>query len=706
MTVSSTSNKVIYNGAGGSGPFSFSFKVFASGDLDVIQTNAAGVETTLTEVTHYSVALNADQNNNPGGTVSSVSPIPVGEKLTLLRVVDALQETDIQNAGGFYPEVLEDAFDRSIMVSQQLTEAMGRTFRIPVSSDADPTLPAPAPLGVFGWDALGTKIINYILQAGTSLVDLASSIGASLIGFIQAGVGAVLRSVEDKLRESVSVFDFMTAAEIADVQAGTALLDVTAPIQAALTYVESADANLKWPRGSYVITRRLISDAANARHIKISGKGSVKVLWKGGNNDVALDLRRWTNTCELSRIVFENTIQATNVAAIRMTCWTGTGTTLSGTVDMAWLHDLVLGQPGGLGFAKGLQLGDQTAYGTGEYFTYNCFDRIFARHCTYGVYIDATTFDLNQIRAMNGNGGGSASDGSDANATNHIKAITNVDRLLIRGFNSNRCSGHAIDLAGGSVHVNGAWFEQSLGAFKMSASGSARPSVIEYAKFTNTVANASGDAVWYNGFGTLAVRDSEFDACNLFVEAEQTLITSNNEYTNGATIKRTDERFKRTYNIRPLGQAAPHWERIELTFANFTAASGTIVFDIPVANEPTSTIIHDIVVRAETGFTGGAVSAATLAFGISTDATGFFASANVFATGPFRITSESEKGTLLWDSGNTYPKKYVMTAAKTLRATLTLTGGNGSDLTAGQCHVYLLTSALYAAESYYPEIFN
>ena len=109
MTVSSTSNKVIYNGAGGSGPFSFSFKVFASGDLDVIQTNAAGVETTLTEVTHYSVALNADQNNNPGGTVSSVSPIPVGEKLTLLRVVDALQDTDIQNAGGFYPQVLEDA---------------------------------------------------------------------------------------------------------------------------------------------------------------------------------------------------------------------------------------------------------------------------------------------------------------------------------------------------------------------------------------------------------------------------------------------------------------------------------------------------------------------------------------------------------------------------------------------------------------------
>jgi hypothetical protein len=50
---------------------------------------------------------------------------------------------------------------------------------------------------------------------------------ADLVQFQPAGTGAVSRTVQSKLRENVSVFDFMTAAQIADVQAGTALVDVT-----------------------------------------------------------------------------------------------------------------------------------------------------------------------------------------------------------------------------------------------------------------------------------------------------------------------------------------------------------------------------------------------------------------------------------------------------------------------------------------------
>lgn len=66
------------------------------------------------------------------------------------------------------------------------------------------------------------------------VVQLAAAQGASLIGFMPAGVGAILRTVLDKLLERVSVFDFMTAAQRNDVKAGTALLDVTAACQAAL----------------------------------------------------------------------------------------------------------------------------------------------------------------------------------------------------------------------------------------------------------------------------------------------------------------------------------------------------------------------------------------------------------------------------------------------------------------------------------------
>ena len=38
---------------------------------------------------------------------------------------------------------------------------------------------------------------------------------------------------------SLNVFDFMTAAQISDVQAGTLLIDVTAAIQAAVDYATS-----------------------------------------------------------------------------------------------------------------------------------------------------------------------------------------------------------------------------------------------------------------------------------------------------------------------------------------------------------------------------------------------------------------------------------------------------------------------------------
>jgi hypothetical protein len=70
---------------------------------------------------------------------------------------------------------------------------------------------------------------------------LLSSLGASVIGFIQAGVGSVARSIQSKLRDSVSVADFMTPEQIADVTAGTLTIDVTSAVQAALNTGKSLD---------------------------------------------------------------------------------------------------------------------------------------------------------------------------------------------------------------------------------------------------------------------------------------------------------------------------------------------------------------------------------------------------------------------------------------------------------------------------------
>lgn len=85
--------------------------------------------------------------------------------------------------------------------------------------------------------------------------DLAASSGSSLVGFIQAGTGAVATTEEEIQKREVCVFDYMTPTQIADVKARTLGQDVTASIQAAI------DANygrrLIFPIGSYLISSAL-----------------------------------------------------------------------------------------------------------------------------------------------------------------------------------------------------------------------------------------------------------------------------------------------------------------------------------------------------------------------------------------------------------------------------------------------------------------
>lgn len=96
------------------------------------------------------------------------------------------------------------------------------------------------------------------LSAGF-LATLAASSGSSLVGFLQAGAGATARTVQSRLRDSVSIFDFMTVAQIADVQARSLTLDVAAAVQAALTYCYSVNKSLFAPSGAYLIGSQLLN---------------------------------------------------------------------------------------------------------------------------------------------------------------------------------------------------------------------------------------------------------------------------------------------------------------------------------------------------------------------------------------------------------------------------------------------------------------
>jgi len=144
MTVSSDVRKTgPYAGNGVSTAYTFYFKVFSANDLRVVRTDALAVETDLTLNVDYTVSLNPDQDNAPGGTVTypvSGSPLPVGEMLTLLRDVSFVQSVDLVAGGNFHPGVIENALDRLTMLAQQNAEAIGRAAKVGVAAADIPTI--------------------------------------------------------------------------------------------------------------------------------------------------------------------------------------------------------------------------------------------------------------------------------------------------------------------------------------------------------------------------------------------------------------------------------------------------------------------------------------------------------------------------------------------------------------------------------------
>jgi trimeric autotransporter adhesin len=138
MTVPSTTRKAgPYTGNGVQTVFPFSFKVFSVADVTVTQTDAIGVDTTLTS--GYVVTLNPDQVASPGGSITlSVAP-PSGYKITATGALPYDQTLSLPGGGNFSPVAAENAFDRVVMQLQQVNEKVSRAITLPVSSTQAPS---------------------------------------------------------------------------------------------------------------------------------------------------------------------------------------------------------------------------------------------------------------------------------------------------------------------------------------------------------------------------------------------------------------------------------------------------------------------------------------------------------------------------------------------------------------------------------------
>lgn len=141
MTVSTTTSSVgPYSCNGSTTEFPVTFPFLENDDLVVYLIDSNGDSTTLTIDTHYTVT----GAGGSSGTVTTVATYASGNTILIDRVVDLLQETDLENQATYYPEVLEDALDKLTMIAQQLYSGVSRSIKFPTSDlpITDPVLPS------------------------------------------------------------------------------------------------------------------------------------------------------------------------------------------------------------------------------------------------------------------------------------------------------------------------------------------------------------------------------------------------------------------------------------------------------------------------------------------------------------------------------------------------------------------------------------
>lgn len=134
------------------------------------------------------------------------------------------------------------------------------TSPITVYSDVLLTQPMAQPLRTInGHIVSGFSPIAVFMRETECSITVRTSSGALVYStlrhispeaYMPQGAGAVTRSIQEKLHESVSVFDFMTADQIAGCVTGT--VDVTAAIQTAINSIISG--TILFPAGTYKVT--------------------------------------------------------------------------------------------------------------------------------------------------------------------------------------------------------------------------------------------------------------------------------------------------------------------------------------------------------------------------------------------------------------------------------------------------------------------
>lgn len=245
MTVSTTENRKSYIGDGISTVFAFPYLFLQNSDLHVyIDGLEIGSGFTVT-------GAGADA----GGNVTfNVAPI-ASSVVLIVRQVDLLQTTDLPSNGPFPAGSVERIGDKAMLGLQYLFDYFQNSLGV-----SDGQLALNLLNNVDYQKGAALVAFNNALAYPNGSIGYALEHGASMSGYQRTATGSVGRTVQSVLEQDgeVSAFDFLTPAQISDVQARTQGYDLTTQLQAFLNACRGKRGLI--PAGTYRCDGKLTYD--------------------------------------------------------------------------------------------------------------------------------------------------------------------------------------------------------------------------------------------------------------------------------------------------------------------------------------------------------------------------------------------------------------------------------------------------------------
>lgn len=228
MTISSSTARNDYVGNGATDVYDYGFRIFNETDLLVTQATDLGVETVLVLNTDYTVTGVGDAT---GGSITLLDgDLPDDYLLTIRRVVDLVQETDIRNQGEFYANIHEDTFDYLTMIDIQQQDEIDRSFKlVETSTSSPPIVDAIVPDSVLVSNSDGTQL------SWTQLSDFVTGMVTDAVVSPTADIALTKLANQTPLRAvEFDASGFMVPSLVTATELGY-LTGVSAPIQTQLT---------------------------------------------------------------------------------------------------------------------------------------------------------------------------------------------------------------------------------------------------------------------------------------------------------------------------------------------------------------------------------------------------------------------------------------------------------------------------------------